>query len=315
VDTNLKIYIAGHTGMVGSAITAKLKKSGYHNFILKSHHELDLLNQRDVLNFFRTEKPDIVIIAAALVGGIQANNVFRGQFIYENLMIQSNIIHSAHLHNVQKLLFLGSACIYPKESIQPIKEEYLLTNYLEFTNEPYAIAKIAGIKMCENYFRQYGDNFISVMPNNLYGTNDNFDLKKSHVLPALMRKFHEGKIHNKNKVEIWGSGKPLREFLHVDDLADACVYLMKNLDAKNLYNDGITHINIGSGEEISIKDLANLIKEIIEYNGGVYFNSDYPDGTPRKLLDVTRLDKLGWKSKIKLEDGITSVYKWFIRND
>jgi GDP-L-fucose synthase len=314
VDTNLKIYIAGHTGMVGSAITAKLKTSGYDNFILKSHRDLDLLNQRDVLEFFRTEKPHIVIIAAALVGGIQANNIFRGQFIYENLMIQSNIIHSAHEHNVQKLLFLGSACIYPKESIQPIKEEYLLTNYLEFTNEPYAIAKIAGIKMCENYFRQYGDNYISVMPNNLYGKNDNFNLETSHVLPALMRKFHEGKINNNDKVEIWGSGKPLREFLHVDDLADACVYLMQNLDAKNLYNDHIAHINIGSGEEISIIDLANLIKEIIGYKGGIYFNSDYPDGTPRKLLDVTRLDTLGWESKIKLEDGIKSVYKWFIKN-
>jgi GDP-L-fucose synthase len=279
-----------------------------------SHKELGLINQNDVLDFFKSEKPDIVFIAAAKVGGINANNTYRGQFLYENLMIQSNLIHAAHKYGVKKLLFLGSACIYPRNSKQPIREEYLLSSYLESTNEPYAIAKIAGIKMCENYYKQYGDNNISVMPNNLYGTNDNYDLETSHVLPALMRKFHEAKKHNHNSVEIWGSGKPLREFLHVDDMADACVFLMQNLSAKQLYSLGISHINIGSGDEVSIKELALIIKNIVGYEGDISFNNDYPDGMPRKLLDITRIRDLGWKSKINLKEGIKSVYKWYVKN-
>jgi len=332
MENNNKIYIAGHNGMVGSAILRKLKANGFNKLIFHSHADLDLLIQSDVNTFFKREKPDIVILAAAKVGGIHANNTYRGQFLYENIMIQSNLIHAAHEVGVKKLMFLGSACIYPRNAPQPIKEEYLLTDKLEFTNEPYAIAKIAGIKLCENYYRQYGDNFISVMPNNLYGTNDNFDLKNSHVLPALMRKFHEAKIQNAELVEVWGTGTPLREFLHVDDLADACVYLLKNLDAKTLYNlpfnrgefktgqdkeksvGNISHINIGSGEEVSIKELAILIKNVVGYKGNIIFNSNYPDGTPRKLLDVSRLNALGWESKIKLDVGLKSVYKWYVDN-
>jgi GDP-L-fucose synthase len=314
VDINSKIYIAGHTGMVGSAIVNKLGKDGFENLVVRTHKELDLINQKEVSQFFKSEKPDYVFIAAAKVGGIQANNTFRGQFLYENLMIQSNIIHSAHMYNVIKLMFLGSACIYPRNAPQPIKEEYLLTDSLELTNEPYAIAKIAGIKMCENYYKQYGINAISVMPNNLYGTKDNFDLETSHVLPALMRKFYEAKINHEKYVEIWGSGKPKREFLHVDDLVDACIFLMKNLDAVELYNDNISHINIGSGEEVSIKDLATMIKKVVGYEGSLFYNSDYPDGTPRKLLDVSILNAMGWESKIKLQDGLKSVYRWYLDN-
>ena len=314
MDNNSKIYIAGNSGMVGSALVKKLKSAGYNDLIFQSHKELNLINQNDVLYFFKNAKPDIVFIAAAKVGGINANNTYRGQFLYENLMIQSNIIHAAHNIGVKKLMFLGSACIYPRNSPQPIKEEHLLTDKLEFTNEPYAIAKIAGIKLCENYYRQYGDNFISVMPNNLYGINDNFDLKNSHVLPALMRKFHEAKIHNSEQVEVWGTGKPLREFLHVDDLADACIYLMNNIDADDLYDSVISHINIGSGEEFSIKELAIMIKNVVGFQGDLVFNSDYPDGTPRKLLDVSILNDMGWKYKIKLDDGLASVYKWYLHN-
>jgi len=314
INFTSRIYVAGHSGMVGSAIIRKLKEDGFNNLILRSHKELDLINQNDVFQFFESEKPDLVIMAAAKVGGINANNTYRGQFLYENLMIQSNLIHAAHEVGVKKLLFLGSACIYPRNAPQPIKEEYLLSDQLEFTNEPYAIAKIAGIKLCENYYRQYGDNFISVMPNNLYGTNDNFDLKNSHVLPALMRKFHEAKIKNAELVEAWGTGNPLREFLHVDDLAHACVYLLKIFDADELYNGGISHLNIGSGEEVSIKELAISIKNVVGYKGDLIFNSDYPDGTPRKLLDVSRLNALGWESKIKLDVGLKSVYKWYVDN-
>ncbi len=314
MDINSKIFIAGHTGMVGSALVRRLKTHSYSNFLLRTHEELDLLDQNAVNKFFATEKPDYVFIAAATVGGIQANNTYRGQFLYENLMIQSNIIHAAHQNGVKKLMFLGSACIYPRNSKQPLREEYLLSGYLESTNEPYAIAKIAGIKMCENYYKQYGDNNISVMPNNLYGTNDNFDLKNSHVLPALIRKFHEAKINNEKSVEIWGSGKPKREFLHVDDMADACVFLMQNLSAKQLYSLGISHINIGSGDEVSIKELALIIKNIVGYEGDISFNNDYPDGMPRKLLDITRIRDLGWKSKINLKEGIKSVYKWYVKN-
>jgi len=245
------------------------------------------------------------------VGGILANNTYRGQFLYENLMIQNNIIHSAHKNNVKKLLFLGSACIYPRNATQPIKEEYLLSDKLEPTNEPYAIAKIAGIKLCENYYHQYGHEFISVMPNNLYGPNDNFDLENSHVLPALLRKFHEAKECNKNSVEIWGSGKPLREFLHVDDLASACIFIMENLEAKSLYANNISHINIGSGDEITINDLALLIKKIVGFNGEIIFNKDYPDGMKRKLLDTSRINSLGWYPSIKFEDGLKEIYKWY----
>ena len=300
--------------MVGSAIVRKLKSEGFNNYIVRSHKELNLINQKNILDYFKSEKPDIVFIAAAKVGGIHANNTYRGQFLYENLMIQNNLIHAAHEAGVEKLMFLGSACIYPRNAPQPIKEEHLLTDKLEFTNEPYAIAKIAGIKLCENYYRQYGDNFISVMPNNLYGPNDNFDLKNSHVLPALMRKVHEAKIHNSKQVEVWGSGSPLREFLHVDDLAVACLYLMNNIDADELYNSGISHINIGSGEEVSIKELAIMIKKVIDYKGDLVFNSDYPDGTPRKLLDVSMLHSMGWNSKIKLDEGLKSVYRWYLDN-
>jgi GDP-L-fucose synthase len=300
--------------MVGSAIVRKLEKRGFKNLIFRNHIDLDLINQKDVANFFDYEKPDYVFLAAAKVGGIHANNTYRGQFIYENMMIQNNVIHSAHETTVKKLLFLGSSCIYPKLAPQPMKEEYLLTGELEQTNEPYAIAKISGVKMCENYFKQYDDNFISAMPTNLYGSNDNFDLQTSHVLPALIRKFHEAKENKADFVEVWGSGKPKREFLHVDDLADACVFLMQNLSAKQLYSFGIPHINIGSGEELSIKELALLIKNIVGFEGELVFNTNYPDGMPRKLLDVTRLRKMGWESKIKLNEGIKSVYDWYLKN-
>jgi len=314
MDKNSKIYIAGHSGMVGSAILRKLKNDGFNKLIFHSHADLDLLIQSDVNTFFKREKPDIVILAAAKVGGINANNTYRGQFLYENLTIQNNVIHAAHEFKVKKLLFLGSACIYPKEAIQPIKEEYLLSNYLESTNEPYAIAKIAGIKLCENYYNQYGDNFISIMPNNLYGPNDNFNLQTSHVLPALLRKFHEGKQLNSNFVEIWGTGSPLREFLHVDDMANACLFMMSNISAKDLYGMKISHLNVGSNEEISIKELALLIKKIVGFSGELVFNNKYPDGMLRKLLDAKKIINLGWVSKIKLKDGIKSVYQWYLDN-
>ena len=308
---NSKIYIAGHSGMVGSAIKRRFIKEGFLNLIVITHKELDLIDQYSVAKFMAAENPDYVIMAAAKVGGILANNTYRAQFIYENMMIQNNLIHAAHLNKVEKLLFLGSSCIYPKLAPQPMKEEYLLSGELEYTNEPYAIAKIAGIKMCENYFRQYGDNFISVMPTNLYGPNDNFDLQSSHVLPALIHKFHEAKLENSDVVEVWGSGKPLREFLHVDDLASVCVYLMNNLDATGLYRGDISHINIGSGEEVSILQLAKMIKNIVGYEGELSFNEEYPDGMSRKLLDITRLNTLGWQSSIKLKDGLKDTYKWY----
>ena len=300
--------------MVGSAIKRRFTEEGFFNLIVRSHKELDLIKQNEVSQYFTKEKPVYVFVAAATVGGIQANNTYRGQFLYENLMIQSNIIHAAHQNDVKKLMFLGSACIYPRNSKQPIREEYLLSGYLESTNEPYAIAKIAGIKMCENYFKQYGDNNISVMPSNLYGPNDNYDLETSHVLPALMRKFHEAKINNEKSVEIWGSGKPKREFLHVDDLADACIFLMINLDADKLYSENISHINIGSGEEVSINELALLIKDIVGFEGELVFNANYPDGMPRKLLNIDKINNLGWESSISLKDGIRDTYNWFINN-
>ncbi|MHB2153636.1 GDP-L-fucose synthase [Calditrichota bacterium GD2] len=313
-----KIYIAGHTGMVGSAILRKLQKEGYGNLILKTSAELDLRNQMQVNAFFEKEKPEIVVVAAAKVGGILANNTYRAEFIYDNLMIEANIIHAAYLNGVKKLIFLGSSCIYPKLAPQPIKEEYLLSGYLEFTNEPYAIAKIAGIKLCENYYRQYGCNFYSVMPTNLYGPNDNFDLETSHVLPALLRKFHEAKQGSagsgQRAVILWGSGKPRREFLYVDDLADAIFFLMNNIDARDLYDQGITHLNIGTGEDLTIRELADIIKKVVGYEGEIKYDTSKPDGTPRKLLDVTRLHELGWKHKISLEEGIKRTYEWFVEN-
>ena len=308
-----KIYLAGHNGMVGSAIHRELTKRGYKNLLLKSLGDLDLRKQDDVKTFFEKEKPEIVIIAAAKVGGILANNTYRAEFLYDNLMIEANIIHSSYLTKVEKLIFLGSSCIYPKLAPQPLKEEYLLSDYLEYTNEPYAIAKIAGIKMCENYYRQFGCNFYSVMPTNLYGINDNFDLQTSHVLPALIRKFHEAKKENKNKVTIWGTGKPLREFLYVDDLAEAILFLLEKIESQNLYEKGITHLNIGTGEDISISGLASIISDIVGFNGGIEYDSTKPDGTPRKLMDVSRINELGWKHKTGLKDGIEKTYNWFLK--
>ena len=309
-----KVYVAGHAGMVGSALVRHLKNKGYDNLITVNHSELDLLKQNDVRQFFKSEKPDYVYLAAAKVGGIYANNTYRGQFLYENLTIQNNVINAAHDFGVKKLLFLGSACIYPRNALQPIKEEYLLSDYLEYTNEPYAIAKIAGIKLCESYYYQYGDNFISIMPNNLYGPHDNYDLETSHVLPALLRKFHEAKERQDKTVEVWGSGKPLREFLYVDDMASASIFLMENISAKKLYNMDISHLNAGSGNEISIKNLALLIKKIVGFDGNIVFNQDYPNGTPRKLLDITRINKLGWESQIDLNTGLKKTYKWYKNN-
>lgn len=358
MNKNSRIYVAGHRGLVGSAIINNLTKRGYTNLIFKKHSELDLTNSNEVRNFFEIEKPEYVILAAAKVGGIVANNTYRADFIYENLMIQNNVIHQSYLSGVEKLLFLGSTCIYPKNCPQPMKEDYLLTDTLEYTNEPYAIAKIAGIKMCESYNLQYGTNFISVMPTNLYGPNDNFDLEKSHVLPALIRKIHLGKAledgnwktisddlsrlpiekingnseraliidilkkygitqdeDNTVKVEIWGSGKPMREFLWSEDMADACVFLMENRDFKDTYNNTNeirnTHINIGTGIDISIKDLAYLISSLVGFKGEFSFNSNKPDGTMKKLTDVSKLNSLGWKHTVDLKEGIEKAYKWY----
>lgn len=299
---NAKIYIAGHRGMVGSAILRALESKGYTNILVRTSTELDLRNQQDVAQFFATEKPEYVFLAAAKVGGIFANDTFRADFIYENSMIQNNVIHHAYLNGVKKLLFLGSSCIYPKLAPQPLKEEYLLTGLLEPTNEPYAIAKIAGIKMCEAYRAQYGCNFISVMPTNLYGPNDNYDPKNSHVLPALLRKFITAIKNGETSVTIWGTGTPLREFMHVDDLAAACLFLMDNYDEEGI-------INIGVGKEITILDLAKLIKQIIGYEGEILLDQTKPDGTPRKLMDITKLTNLGWKPTISLNEGINNIYK------
>lgn len=346
MDKNSKIYIAGHRGLVGSALIRNLEQQGYINIVTRTHNELELLDQIAVNDFFLREKPEYVFFAAAKVGGILANNTYRAEFIYENLQIQNNIIHSSYLNNVKKLLFLGSSCIYPKNCPQPIKEDYLLTNELEYTNEPYAIAKIAGIKMCESYNMQYGTNFISAMPTNLYGSNDNYDLEKSHVMPALIRKIHLAKLFSenklneitknlnvqsfanakiildkfgieKNKVVIWGTGTPRREFLHSDDLAYACIYLMESVDFKDLINSEDiknTHINIGAGKDISIKELAFLIKKILGFEGELVFDETKPDGTKQKLLDISKLTDLGWSAKISLEDGIRSVYHNYLNN-
>ena len=297
-----KVYVAGHRGMVGSALVRKLKAADFNHIITRTSAELNLTNQQAVADFFAAEKPDYVILAAAKVGGILANNTYRGQFIYENMMIQNNVIHQSYLNGVKKLLFLGSSCIYPKMAPQPLKEDYLLTGTLEATNEPYAIAKIAGIKMCEAYRSQYACNFISAMPTNLYGPNDNYDLNNSHVLPALIRKFHTAKVNGASEVEIWGSGTPRREFLHVDDLADACYYLLQNYDGEQL-------VNVGSGVDVTILELANLVKEIVGFRGEIKMDATKPDGTPRKLMDVSKLEKVGWKYKISLQEGIASVYK------
>lgn len=301
MEKQSKIYVAGHRGMVGSAIVRKLQEEGFENLVLRTSTELDLRNQQEVEKFFKEQKPDYVFLAAAKVGGIVANNTYRAAFLYDNLMIEANIIHSAYLHSVTKLLFLGSSCIYPKFAQQPIKEEYLLTGILEHTNEPYAIAKIAGLKMCDAYRNQYGCNFISAMPTNLYGPNDNYDLNNSHVLPALLRKMVVAKRKGASSVEIWGSGKPMREFLHVDDLAEACLFLMHH------YNDE-GFVNVGSGTDITIYELAHLIKDITGYEGELVFNTDKPDGTPRKLMDSSKIHALGWKAKIDLRSGIENVY-------
>ena len=346
MNKDSKIYIAGHKGLVGSAILENLKKKGYTNLVTRTHIELDLTNQAEVSKFFKSEKPEYVILAAAKVGGIVANNTYRAEFIYENMMIQNNVIHHSYLNKVNKLLFLGSTCIYPKNAPQPMKEESLLTGILEYTNEPYAIAKIAGIKMCESYNLQYGTNFISVMPTNLYGPNDNFDLEKSHVLPALIRKIYLAKLLSEsnfadvikdlrldsideakkylsaagvteNSVEIWGTGKPKREFLWSEDLAEACIFIMKNLDFKDTHskfqNEIInTHINVGTGKEVSIQALAETIKEIIGFKGKLIFNKEKPDGTMRKLTDVTKLNNLGWSHKVEIKEGIEKLYKWYL---
>ena len=305
MEKDSKIYIAGHRGMVGSAIYRRLQKEGYNNIITRSSAELDLRIQSDVAVFFGQEKPEYVFLAAAKVGGIVANNTYRADFLYENLQIQNNIIHSSYLNGVKKLMFLGSSCIYPKLAPQPLKEDYLLTGLLEPTNEPYAIAKIAGIKMCDAYRSQYGCNYISVMPTNLYGYNDNYHPQNSHVLPALIRRFHEARINNLPDVTIWGTGSPKREFLFADDLAEACYYLMQNYDEEGL-------VNIGTGEDVSIKDLALLIKDIIGYEGEIKFDTSKPDGTPRKLMDVSKLHNRGWHHKIELRDGIKLAYEDFL---
>lgn len=307
MERSAKIYVAGHRGMVGSAICRKLLSEGYTNLLVRTSAELDLRRQEAVNSFLAEEKPDYVFLAAAKVGGILANNELRAEFIYENLMIQSHIIHASHVHGVKKLLFLGSSCIYPKLAPQPLKEDYLLTGPLEYTNEPYAIAKIAGIKMCDAYRSQYGSNFISVMPTNLYGPNDNYDLHSSHVLPALIRKFHEAKMQGQPSVVMWGTGKPRREFLHADDLADACFYLMNHYNEPGL-------VNIGTGEDIEIGELARLIREIVGYKGEITHDTTKPDGTPRKLMDVSKLHSFGWKHKINLREGISAVYEEFIRS-
>ena len=345
MDKNSKIYIAGHRGLVGSAILENLRRKGYANIVSRTHKELDLTNQLAVANFFREEKPEYVFLAAAKVGGIVANNVYRADFIYENTMIQNNVIHQSFVNQVKKLLFLGSTCIYPKNAPQPMNEECLLTGTLEYTNEPYAIAKIAGIKMCESYNIQYGTNFISVMPTNLYGPNDNFNLEKSHVLPALIRKIHLAKLMSESKynevikdlgvsnineariylnsfgvseksVEIWGSGKPKREFLWSEDMADACVFIMENINFSDTFVESEkeirnTHINIGTGKDVSIKKLAETIKQVIGFNGELVFNTEKPDGTMRKLTDVSKLNELGWQHNIELEEGIKRVFEWY----
>ena len=305
MNMNSKIYVAGYTGLVGSAIVRKLTDSGYDNLVVRTYEELDLVRQERVEAFFDQERPEYVFLAAAKVGGIGANSTFPAEFIYENLMIETNIIHSSYIHKARKLLFLGSSCIYPKHCPQPMKEEHLLSGYLEPTNEPYAVAKIAGIKMCQSYNRQYGTRYISVMPTNLYGPGDNFDLKTSHVLPALIRKFHEAKIRGDKSVEVWGTGAPRREFLYVDDLADACLFLMNNYDEGDI-------INVGVGKDQTVRELAQMVGEVVGFEGDLRFDHTKPDGTPLKLLDASKLTALGWKAQIPLEEGIKKAYQWYL---
>jgi len=307
--------VAGHSGMVGSAVVRELRQRNYTKIVVKKSKDLNLINQEEVEGFFNSEQPEVVIIAAAKVGGILANATYRAEFIYENLMIETNVINSAHNNGCEKLIFLGSSCIYPKLAPQPLREEYLLSDYLEDTNEAYSIAKIAGIKLCENYYRQYGSNFYSVMPTNLYGPNDNFDLETSHVLPAFIRKFYRAKINYESSVTIWGSGKPMREFLYVEDLADAILFLMENVNAKDIYDTGNSQINVGTGKDISIIELAKTIAKIVEFGGSILQDEKKPDGTPRKLLDVSRMKSLGWEYKTELHEGLIKTYKWFIENN
>lgn len=307
INKSDKIYVAGHRGLVGSAIVRNLQSKGYENIVCRTHKELDLKDQAAVNEFFAKEKPDVVVLAAAKVGGINANNTYPAEFAYENMQIQCNVINAAHVNNVKKLLFLGSSCIYPKMAPQPIPEDALLSGPLEPTNEAYAIAKISGLEMCKFYKRQYGDNFISCMPTNLYGPHDNYELSGSHVLPAMIRKFHEARVNNAKSVELWGTGSPLREFLYVDDMADACVFLLENYD-------GEQHVNIGTGKEVTIKQLAEAVKEKVGFEGDIVWNKDMPDGTPRKLCDVTKLHNLGWNHKVDLDEGIELSYKWFVDN-
>ena len=317
MDQTDKIYVAGNNGMVGSAIIRKLRKQSFTNIITRSSSELDLANQQDVHNFLQDERPDYVVIAAAKVGGIHANDSCPAEFIYQNLIIEANLIHGSYLAGVNNLLFLGSSCIYPKESLQPIKEEYLLSGHLESTNEPYAVAKIVGIKLCESYNRQYGTDYRSIMPTNLYGPNDNFHPKNSHVIPALIRKFHEAKVKNKPFVEVWGSGKPMREFLHVDDMAGASIHIM-DIDKKILESEVgpmLSHINIGTGIDITITDVAQTVKEVVGFCGEIVFNVKMPDGTIRKLLDVSKIENLGWMPTIALKDGLKETYEWFLENN
>lgn len=304
MNKDSKIYLAGHRGLVGSAILRRLQFEGYENLVLRTSRELDLTRQSEVERFFEDERPEYVFLAAAKVGGILANNTYPAEFIYKNIAIESNVINSSYLTGAKKLLFLGSSCIYPRDCPQPMKEEYLLSGYLEKTNEPYAVAKIAGIKMCESYNRQYGTNYIAVMPTNLYGPGDDFDLQNSHVIPALIRKFHDGVVNLRESVEVWGTGRPFREFLHVDDLADACVFLMKSYTGSEI-------INIGTGIDLTIKDLAEMIRDIVDYRGAIVWDSSKPDGTPRKLLDISRISALGWQPKISLSDGLRDTYEWY----
>ena len=314
MDKNANIFVAGHRGMVGSAIVRKLESEGFSNILTRNRKELDLLDQGSVIKFYESTKPDYIFIAAAKVGGIKANNTYRAQFIYENLQIQNNLIHFAYKSGVKKLLFLGSSCIYPRNASQPMKEEDLLSGKLEPTNEPYAVAKIAGIKMCESYYHQYDCQFFSLMPTNAYGPNDNYDLETSHALSALIRKIHEAKVSGTKEVTVWGSGKALREFIHVDDIASATVFVM-GLDFSSLYELGITQLNVGTGEEISIKELAELISGIVGFSGDLVFDQFMPEGTPRKLMDVSRINELGWRHSVVLEEGIEATYDWYTKNN